>query len=38
MFINNIVKVLALQQQQQEEGASDSDMSRLENEQTISMK
>jgi hypothetical protein len=38
MFINNIVKVLALQQDRCGEGASDSDSSRVEDDQTISMK
>ena len=38
MFVNNIIKVLALQQDQHEDEESDSDVSRLENEHTVNMK
>ena len=37
MFINDIVKVMA-QQQAQGDGGSDSDLSKLEDDKTISMK
>jgi len=38
MFLNNIIKVLALQEHHQEDEQSDSEASGLENEHTVSMK